>query len=141
MTRGRIVVFGDHTPGAVRALRWAVAEAERRGASVTVVRPFDPAARSDLALENDLTRARRDSRCRTQCWVIEAVGDLDTPVPVGISTPDGPAAEALARSAQTADLVVLGADGPDADALADALRPLCACPVQVVTAAEATPAA
>lgn len=131
MTRGRVVVFGDHTPAAAQALRWAVLEAGRRDASVVVVRPFDLQARKDLSLETDLDRARRDSRYRTQSWVIEAVADLATSVPVAVSTPDGSAAQALVTAARGAELVVIGADGARAQQLADAIRPLCGCPVQI----------
>ena len=131
MTSGRVVVFGDHTPAAALALRWAVLEAIRRHASVVVIRPFDLEARADLALETDLERARRDSRYRTQSWVIEAVADLATSVSVAVSTPDGSAAQVLVAAAKDADLVVIGADGVRAQQLADAIRPLCGCPVQV----------
>lgn len=133
MTRGRVVVFGDHTPAAAQALRWAVLEAGRRDASVVVVRPFDLQARKDLLLETDLDRARRDSRYRTQSWVIEAVAELATSVPVAVSTPDGSAEQALVTAARGADLVVIGADGARAQQLADAIRPLCGCPVQIGT--------
>jgi hypothetical protein len=133
MTRGRVVVFGDHTPAAAQALRWAVLEAGPRDASVEVVRPFDLEARTDLALENDLERARRDSRYRTQSWVIDAVADLAISVPVTVSTPDGSTAQALVTAAQGAELVVIGADGPFAQHLAETIRPLCGCPVQVGT--------
>jgi len=131
MTRGRVVVFGDHTPAAAQALRWAVREAGRHDASVVVVRPFDLQARKDLTLETDLDRARRDSRYRTQSWVIEAVADLATSVPVAVSTPDGSPVQALVQAARGADLVVIGADGVRAQQLADAIRPLCGCPVQL----------
>jgi hypothetical protein len=133
MTRGRIVVFGDHTPGATQALRWSVEEAARRGLAVHVVRPFDRTGRADLALEADLERARLDSRYRTQSWVIEAVGDLHDAVPVSISTPDCSAAEALANAARDAVLVVIGAGGPDAAELVEQVRPRCDCPVQLGT--------
>jgi hypothetical protein len=131
MTRGRIVVFGDHTPAATQALRWSVEEAGRRGLVVHVVRPFDRIGRADLAVESDLERARLDSRYRTQSWVIEAVGDLHVQVPVSISTPDCPVAEALVNAARDAELVVIGADGPASERLAERIRPLCACPVQL----------
>ncbi|MGN6130342.1 MAG: universal stress protein [Nocardioidaceae bacterium] len=133
MTRGRIVVFGDHTPGATQALRWSVKEAARRGLVVHVVRPFDRTGRADLALESDLERARLDSRYRTQSWVIEAVGDLQQGVPVSISTPDCSTADALVNAARDAELVVIGADGPEVRQLAERIRPLCSCPVQVGT--------
>lgn len=138
MTRGRIVVFADHTPAAARALRWAVDEASRRGTSVFVVRPFDREARADLALETDLDRARRESRYRTQSWVIEAVSALDTSVPVAVCTPDGRTADCLADCAEDAELLVIGDEGPGGKRLAAKLRARCGCPVQV-GAAQATP--
>ncbi len=130
MTRGRIVVLGDHTPAATEALRWAVDEAHHRGLTVHVVRPFDHGRRADLALETDLGRARLDSRYRTQSWVIEAVGDLDTGVPVTVATPDCSAADALVDAAEGAALVVLGAD-TGAEALAAQVRARSRCAVQV----------
>lgn len=133
MTRGRIVVFGDHTPAATQALRWSVEEAARRGLAVHVVRPFDRACRADLAVEADLERARLDSRYRTQSWVIEAVGDLHDAVPVSIATPDCSATDALVGAARDAALVVIGAGGPEAVRLAEQVRPRCGCPVQVGT--------
>ncbi len=131
MTRGRIVVLGEHTPAGTRALRWAVDEAGRHAGAVVVVRPFDRQARRDLALEPDLERARRDSRYRTQSWVIEAVGDLDSAVPVSVVTPDGATDAALAAAAQSAELVVIAESGEEAERLAARLRPLVPCPVQV----------
>lgn len=133
MTRGRIVVYGDHTPAAARALRWAMDEAGRRGLTVCVVRPFDREARADLALEADLERARRESRYRTQSWVIEAVSEVDTSVPVLVCTPDGRTADSLATLARDADLLVIGDDGPRAEQLAAKVRERCTCPVQVGT--------
>jgi hypothetical protein len=126
-----IVVRGDHTPEAAAALRWAVAEAEHRGMDVTVVQPFDRSARADLALDRDLERARRDARFRAQSWVVAVVAELDTEVPVTVSTPDAPAFEALVDAAQDAALVVL----PETDQrLADRLTAACRCPVVAVTA-------
>ncbi len=131
----RIVVGGDHTPSATAALRWAVAEATESGACITVVHAFDVAGRADLALERDLERARRDARYRTQSWVVEVLGDLNTSVPVTVSTPDASVEQALTRAARGARMMVIGRPhhGRNHD-LATALGRSCACPV--ITVAE-----
>ncbi|HET9858738.1 MAG TPA: universal stress protein [Nocardioidaceae bacterium] len=132
-TMDRIVVGGDHTPAATAALRWAVAEASRTGACVVVVHAFDVTGRSDLALERDLDRARRDARYRTQSWVVEVLGDLDSRVPVVVSTPDGPVARTLARAGRDAQLVVIGQPGTGRHRdLAEDLSRICSCPVITV---------
>jgi len=129
----RIVVGGDHTPAATGALRWAVHEAALAGACVTVVHAFDMAGRADLALERDLGRARRDARYRTQSWVVEVIGDLDTSVPVIVSTPDGSVEDALVAASRGAQMVVIGApqNGHHRD-LGTVLTRACSCPVMVV---------
>ena len=134
-TMERIVVGGDHTPSASAALRWAVDEASRTGACVVVVHAFDVAGRADLALERDLDRARRDARYRTQSWVVEVLGDLDTTVPVVVTTPDGSVLDALVSAGQTAQAVAIGEAhaGRQRD-LAATLALACDCPV--VTVAE-----
>jgi nucleotide-binding universal stress UspA family protein len=132
-TMERIVVGGDHTPAATAALRWAVGEAARTGACVVVVHAFDVAGRADLALERDLDRARLDARYRTQSWVVEVLGDLDSRVPVVVSTPDGSVARSLTRAGRDAQLVVIGqpGDGPHRD-LASVLARICPCPVLTI---------
>ena len=132
MTRRRIVVFGEHTPAATAALRWAIGEAEKRDAAVVVVRPFDQRGRADLALERDLDRARRDARYRTQAWVVETVDGLDTPVTISVSTPDGSAPQALVTAAQGADLVVIGDCGAESERLAATVRDVGGCQVRLV---------
>lgn len=140
-TMERIVVGGDHTPSATAALRWAVEEAGRSGAGVCVVHAFDIVGRADLALERDLDRARRDARYRTQAWVVEVLRDLETPVPVVVSTPDGSVEEALAEASRGAQMVVIGEPQRGRrHALESDLRHLCHCPV-VTVAAEAARAA
>jgi hypothetical protein len=128
----RIVVGGDHTPAATAALRWAVGEAALSGACVVVVHVFDVEDRADKAVE--LERARRDARYRTQSWVVEVLGDLDTSVPVVVSTPDGSVEQALVAASRGAQLVVIGRPrgGLHRD-LAAALAGSCVCPVMTVT--------
>jgi nucleotide-binding universal stress UspA family protein len=134
-TMERIVVGGDHTPSASAALRWALRKAEETGACVVVVHAFDVTGRADLALERDLDRARRDARYRTQSWVVEVLGDLDTSVPVVVSTPDGPVDRVLAEAGRTARMVVVGTPqhGRRAD-LPAVLARTCPCPVVMVNA-------
>lgn len=139
-TMERIVVGGDHTPSATAALRWAVREAGRTGAGVCVVHAFDLEGRADLALERDLDRARRDARYRTQAWVVEVLRDLDTSVPVVVSTPDGTVEHALAEASRGAQMLVIGEPQRGRrHALGTDLRRLCHCPV-VTVAAEPEPA-
>jgi nucleotide-binding universal stress UspA family protein len=134
-TMERIVVGGDHTPAATGALRWALGEAARSGACVVVVHAFDVAGRADLALERDLDRARRDARYRTQSWVVETVGDLDTTVPVIVSTPDASVERALLSASQGAQMVVIGQPRRGGNQhLATALADACSCPVKTVGA-------
>ena len=134
-TMERIVVGGDHTPAATAALKWAVVEAAQSGACIAVVHAFDVEGRADLALERDLDRARRDARYRTQSWVVEVLGDLDTSVPVIVSTPDGSAEQSLMTAARGAQMVVIGQPhgGRHRD-LATALARSCECPVMTVAA-------
>jgi hypothetical protein len=137
-TMERIVVGGDHTPSATAALRWAVHKAGETGACVVVVHAFDVAGRADLALERDLERARRDARYRTQAWVVEVLADMDTSVPVVVSTPDGSVERALAEAGRDAQMVVIGAP-PSAQRrhLPAALKRACHCPVFTVSAGQA----
>ena len=133
-TMERIVVGADHTPSATSALRWAVRQATETGACITVVHAFDVDGRADLALERDLERVRRDARYRTQSWVVEVLGDLNTSVPVIVSTPDASVAQALTTAAQGALMVVIGEPviGRNSN-LADVLASACECPVVTVT--------
>lgn len=133
-TMERIVVGGDHTPAASAALVWAVNEAAKTGACVAVVHAFDM-GRADLAVERDMERERRDARYRTQSWVVEVLTDLDTTVPVIVSTPDGSVEQALAEASKGAQLVVIGQPGGGRHRdLAAALARSCRCPVKTVTA-------
>lgn len=132
-TMERIVVGGDHTSSASSALRWAVGRADETGACINVVHAFDVDGRADLALERDLDRARRDARYRTQSWVVEVLRDLNTSVPVIVSTPDASVAQALTTAARGALMVVIGepANGRNSD-LANVLAGACECPVVTV---------
>lgn len=138
-TMDRIVVGGNHTATATAALRWAVGEAAQTGACIAVVHAFDVHGRADLALERDLDRARRDARYRTQSWVVDVLGGLDTSVPVIVSTPDAGVEEALVSAGRDARMVVIGKphQGRNRD-LAEALTRACRCPVVTIAADHAT---
>ncbi|HET6699844.1 MAG TPA: universal stress protein [Nocardioidaceae bacterium] len=134
-TMQRIIVGGDHTPAASAALRWAVAQAAGSGAYVCVVHAFDVAGRADLALERDLDRARRDSRYRTQSWVVEVLGETAGSVPVTVSTPDGSVVGALVAAAHDASMVVIGRPRSRHNRrLAERVARSCACPVVTIGA-------
>lgn len=129
----RIVVGGDTTPSATAALRWAVEEAARTHSSVLVVHAFDIEGRADLALERDLDRCRRDSRYRTQSWVVEVLADSGIEVPVMVQTPDAAVEDALVTASERASMVVIGEpqNGRRLD-LAEKLSRRCTCPVVTV---------
>jgi len=129
----RIVVGGGRTPASTAALRWAVDEAARIGASLVVVHAFDVANRADLSIERDLDRARRDARYRTQSWVIEVISGMGKQVPVLVSTPDASAEQALSAAGKRATLVVIGqpTNGRGRE-LQEALEQSCSCPVVTV---------
>lgn len=142
LDRPRIVVGGDTTPAGSAALRWAAQEGARHDqARVVVVHAFDRTGRADLALERDLDRARRDARYRTQCWVVEVLGDAHADVPVLVHTPEAPVEDSLVAAARDALMLVIGesTSGPRGD-LADRLRARVACPVVVVGAGRAASA-
>lgn len=134
-TMERIVVGGDHTSAASAALVWAVKEASKTGAYVAVVHAFDLVGGADPAVERDMERERRDARYRTQSWVVEVLADMDTSVPVIVSTPDGSVDQALIEASRGAQLVVIGQpEGGRHRDLAAALARSCRCPVKTVTA-------
>lgn len=129
-TMERIVVGGDHTPGATAALRWAALEAAQTGAAVVVVHAVDDDPEADLYTQH---HNRREARYRTQAWVMQTLGDATAKVPVAVSTPDGPIEKALSNAAANAKMVVLGqARHGRGKRLADQLAAVCGCPVLTV---------
>lgn len=102
-----IVVGLDHSPAAQSAMRWAVNEASRLRANITVVHALDAEQRADLAMARDVEAERRDSSGRAQRWAAESVT-----VPPGVHTtfvaPLAPITEALMLAAEDALLVVVG---------------------------------
>ena len=109
---GRIVVGIDGSPGSRDALRWAIAEARLRGASVDLVTAY---SMSYVAMNPELAYLEASSEAlvtrvkEMQARVIAEEGASDvTIVPQVVP---GPAAAALARAAGGADLLVVGSRG------------------------------
>jgi hypothetical protein len=130
----KIIVWGEHTPCAAAAVRWAVAQAAETGAEVVVVRPLDHGRRADLRLEVDLAQARRDARFRAQSWVVDVVADLEDSVPVAVSTPEDSVESALTAAAAGALMLVIGAEHEHQRDVARVVAATCACPVVVLGA-------
>jgi nucleotide-binding universal stress UspA family protein len=115
---GRILVGVDGSAGSRRALRWAIDEADLRGATVialTVWRGIE--ANDDMALElaSFPSIGRRDramaemARERLEQAVSDTVGESGVGIePVVL---EGDPAEALCRRSAEADLVVVGSRG------------------------------
>jgi nucleotide-binding universal stress UspA family protein len=136
-----IVVAVDNSASSAAAVRWAAAEASRRGArlrAVHVVEPCPPEATSpeidpdhDLRLQLDL--ARRSIPGRVGGWIFGAGIDVD----VAVVVVTGDVTAQIAHEAQDAALVVIGA--PDAlrhRDLPDELASACRCRVVMVAAGE-----
>lgn len=102
-----IVVGLNHSPAAQAALRWAVDEASRLRANVTVVHALDAEHRADLAMATDVESERRESAGRAQRWAAECV-TLPPGVQTTFVTPLSPITEALILAAEDALLVVVG---------------------------------
>ena len=71
--RPEIVVGLNHSPAAREALRWAVGEANRLRADVTVVHAVDVTERADLAMERDIAAEARQCSGRVLQWTAESV--------------------------------------------------------------------
>ena len=128
-----IVVGVDSSAASAAAVRWAAAEASRRGARLHAVRVVEHgraaaiSSESDLRLELDL--ARQTVPGRVGDWVFDAGIEVD----IAVSIVTGDVADQLAHETGDASLVVIGA--PDAlqhSGLPAKLACTCLCPVAVV---------
>jgi nucleotide-binding universal stress UspA family protein len=138
----RIVVGVDGSDGSVAALRWALAEAEIRGAEVEAVLAWQvpvpalmydgmvpPPADIDYAAEAEEILARS---------IKAATGGADPLVPVHRSVPSGPSAANLVAASKGAGLLVVGSRGHGgfAGLLLGSVSQQCAhhahCPVVIV---------
>lgn len=130
---GRIVIGVDGSAGADAALRWATAEASLRNADLEVVHA-EFARRVFLDVYRDLERAE-ENLLETR---VRLARELAPDIKVLATLCDPPAAEALLRAAQGADLLVVGsrALGPVEGFTVGSVSTECArrarCPVVIV---------
>ena len=119
---GRIVVGLDGSPGGRAALAFALHDAARRAAAVEVVTAFDTAetlaalcgtaALAAWSSTTDIADAVETQTSRTVAEVTaELAGRLAQLPPVTVTAVGGAAAPALIRSAEGADLLVVGRRG------------------------------
>jgi nucleotide-binding universal stress UspA family protein len=127
-----IVVGVDTSAASAAAVRWAAAEADRRGArlhAVHVVEPADRGPRPDRDLRLQLEVARQTVPGRVGDWVFRSGAEVD----IAVSVVTGDIASQLAREAGDATLVVIGApESLHHSDLPDALVRRCLCPVVMV---------
>lgn len=119
---GRIVVGLDGSPGGRAALAFALQDAARRAAAVEVITAFDTTetlaalcGTASLAAWNpttDIADAVETETSRTVAEVAVELADRFAHVPpVTVTAVGGAAAHALIRSAEGADLLVVGRRG------------------------------
>ncbi len=106
--RPEIVVGISHSPAAQAALRWAVDEASRLQANVTVVHAVDVGQRADLAMIRDVEAERRECSGHAQRWAAESIPTMPRDVRTSFVTPLASITEALTSVAGDALLVVVG---------------------------------
>jgi nucleotide-binding universal stress UspA family protein len=138
----RIVVGVDGSDGSVAALRWALAEAEIRGAEVEVVHAWQvpvPALMYDgmVPPPADIDFAAEAEEIVVRC-IKAATGGADPLVPVHTRVPSGPSAASLVAASEGAGLLVVGSRGHGgfAGLLLGSVSQQCAhhahCPVVIV---------
>jgi nucleotide-binding universal stress UspA family protein len=108
---GTIVVGVDGSGGSVRALAWALDEAERRRARLEVVHSWQPSATADMAAP----QLRDADFERAAMAILDAtLAQIET-LPFGVEIKrmvlPGPAASVLLEAAQDAELLVVGSRG------------------------------
>lgn len=108
-----IVVGVDGSRGAAAALRWAAAEARRRGASLTAVHAYiRPLAYTGTDVAMAEFEPERHGRAEQVLdHALEEEADALTGLEVRRVLHDGQAARALLEAAVTADLLVIGTHG------------------------------
>ena len=140
LTQRPVVVGVDGSDPALRAVRWAAAEASRRGAELRLVTAFDwaedrvPLGANPAGYREALRRTARNLLAEAA-----AVADRHAPgVPVARHTVHGPAVEVLREESHRAQLLVVGdrglsrLEGLLAGSVAVAMATTAACPVVVV---------
>jgi nucleotide-binding universal stress UspA family protein len=111
MTHETVLVGVDGSAASAAAVRWAAAEAERLHARLHAVHVVEHGGPEGAALHNEISRelelARQSIPGRVGGWVFRAGIDVD----IAVSVVTGDVGEQLAREANDAALVVIGAPG------------------------------
>jgi nucleotide-binding universal stress UspA family protein len=138
---GRVVAAVSFGETSRRALRWAAAEASRRGAQLLVVHAWQvhPASAAEVLQPSRAIPAQRGAaQARLRSWVRAALRDEDLHVDVQVEATHGGPLDALLDLGADADLIVLGRRPHSGvsrllhDALGNDLTGLAPCPVAVV---------
>jgi nucleotide-binding universal stress UspA family protein len=109
---GRIVVGIDGSPGARAGLRWALAEARLRGASVEVITAYSmsyAAMSPEFAYLDPEALVARVKEMQVDAIAEESPGAPDVTIVPRVVP--GPAAGALVQAARGAELLVVGSRG------------------------------
>jgi nucleotide-binding universal stress UspA family protein len=126
---GTIVVGSDGSAGARRALHWALAEADLRGAAVQVVITVDPQGSSVTTIADGERLARETEEAAT-------LHDSDAEVSVGVH--EGRPVDVLMSIAAGAQLLVVGSHGTSSikhnalGSVSDVLARTAPCPVVIL---------
>jgi nucleotide-binding universal stress UspA family protein len=109
---GRIVVGVDSSKTSLKALRWALAEAELRGASLQLVHAFPRPELVGMTMVVTLPSddELREASAQVLSEALEAVGGAGD-VPVTTHVGAGGPASVLVETAHDADLLVIGSRG------------------------------
>ncbi|WP_236790881.1 universal stress protein [Amycolatopsis sp. GM8] len=145
MAAGPIVVGVDGSPSSDQAVRWAAAEAARRGSTLLLVHAWftpSPAPYTPVSLPRSYRDAIRE---QGTAWLSQAAAlarAVAPELPVRTELLAGLPAELLVRVSREAQLVVLGSRGPGGftgllvGSVAVALAARAHCPVVVVRGTE-----
>jgi nucleotide-binding universal stress UspA family protein len=114
MANSRKIVVGiDGSEGSKKALRWAIAEAQLRGAAIEVIHVWnfsplvDPIGGIAYVPMDDLLESAQAVAANTVKSVADILGDTH----ITTTVKQGSASQALLKAAEDADLLVVGRRG------------------------------